>query len=56
MKIEYDAARELNRLPEPLKQLERGPNYPVQVSPAVHQLAHEVDARQARHQTGSAGP
>ena len=40
------AARELNRLPEALKQLERGPDYSVQVSPAIRQLAQEVDARQ----------
>lgn len=43
------AARELNRLPDPLRQLERGPDYPVQVSQAVRQLAQEVDARQSRH-------
>lgn len=43
------AARELKHLPEPLRQLERGPDYPVQVSQAVRQLAQEVDARQSRH-------
>jgi len=50
------AARELNRLPEPLKQLEHGPDYPVQVSLTVRQLAEEVDARQARLQSGSDRP
>ena len=40
------AARELNRLPEALKELERGPDYPVQVSHAVRQLAQQVDERQ----------
>ena len=40
------ALRELNRLPEALKPLERGAEYPVRISPAIQQLAREVDERQ----------
>jgi nicotinate phosphoribosyltransferase len=40
------ALRELSRLPEALKQLERGPEYPVRISQAIQQLAREVDSRQ----------
>jgi nicotinate phosphoribosyltransferase len=40
------ASLELKRLPEALKRLERGPDYPVQVAQAVRQLAQQVDDRQ----------
>jgi nicotinate phosphoribosyltransferase len=39
---------ELKRLPETLKRLEQGPEYPVTVSEALKKLAHEVDTIQAR--------
>jgi nicotinate phosphoribosyltransferase len=41
------AARELARLPEPLRRLEAGPTYPVEVSEKLRRLAAEVDARLA---------
>jgi nicotinate phosphoribosyltransferase len=40
------ALGELSRLPEPLRLLERGPDYPVVVSAALRRLAEEVDAAQ----------
>ena len=40
------ARRELSRLPDRLKPLEHGPEYPVRVSQAIQQLAREVDSRQ----------
>jgi nicotinate phosphoribosyltransferase len=40
------ALSELKRLPEALKQLARGPDYPVKVASAVQNLARQVDARQ----------
>ncbi len=45
------ALAELQRLPEPLKNLEAGPVYPVTVAQALKNLASEVDALQA-HATG----
>jgi nicotinate phosphoribosyltransferase len=42
------AARELSRLPPPLRQLESAMTYPVKVAPALEQLAGEVDRRLAR--------
>jgi nicotinate phosphoribosyltransferase len=42
------AARDLERLPEPLRRLEPGASYPVEVSEALHRLAEEVDGRVAR--------
>ena len=41
------AARELKRLPEPLRRLEPGPAYPVDVADALLGLAAEVDRRLA---------
>ena len=42
------ALGELKRLPETLKRLEQGTEYPVIVSEALKKLAHEVDSFQAR--------
>ena len=39
------AAKELERLPEPLRRLEAGASYPVAVSDALERLAAEVDRR-----------
>ncbi len=47
--IRARAARELARLPEPLRRLEPTAPYPVQVSDALSRLAHEVDVRLASH-------
>jgi nicotinate phosphoribosyltransferase len=44
------AARELARLPEPLRSLGGGAPYPVQVSDSLKKLADETDARLARQQ------
>jgi nicotinate phosphoribosyltransferase len=41
------AARDLARLPEPLRRLEPGTPYPVEVAPALVRLASEVDSRLA---------
>jgi nicotinate phosphoribosyltransferase len=40
-------ARELARLPEPLRRLEAGAPYPVEIAPALGRLADEVDRRLA---------
>ena len=42
------ALRELNRLPEALKRLERAPDFPVVVSEPLRQLARDVDILQAQ--------
>ena len=42
------AARDLERLPEPLRRLQPGASYPVQVADALVQLAAEVDRRLAQ--------
>ena len=42
------ALGEFKRLPETLKRLEQGIEYPVTVSEALKKLAHEVDTIQAR--------
>jgi nicotinate phosphoribosyltransferase len=44
------AARDLERLPEPLRRLEPGAPYPVQVTDALKQLAGEVDLRLAKQE------
>jgi nicotinate phosphoribosyltransferase len=44
------AAYELERLPEPLRRLEAGAHYPVQVAEALLHLAAEVDTRLAQHE------
>jgi nicotinate phosphoribosyltransferase len=41
------AARDLARLPEPLRRLEPGASYPMQVGEALKRLAAEVDNRSA---------
>jgi nicotinate phosphoribosyltransferase len=48
--IRARAARDLARLPEPLRRLEPQASYPVQVAEALSRLAHEVDLRLASHE------
>ncbi len=48
--IRARAAGELARLPEPLRSLEAGPPYPVQVADSLTRIAAETDARIARQQ------
>lgn len=48
--IRRHAARELARLPEPLRNLKPGASYPVRVADALTRLAAEVDSRLARKQ------
>jgi nicotinate phosphoribosyltransferase len=48
--IRQRAARELGRLPEPLRRLDTGASYPVRVADALTRLAGEVDNRLARKQ------
>src|SRR5437660_3513242 len=48
--IRAHAARELERLPEPLRRLEPDASYPVEVSDALRRLAAEVDGRMAQAQ------
>ncbi len=43
--IRRRAKRELERLPEPLRRLEPGTTYPVEVADELVQLAAEVDRR-----------
>jgi nicotinate phosphoribosyltransferase len=43
--IRARSARELARLPEPLRRLERGATYPVTIGEALQCLAHDVDVR-----------
>jgi nicotinate phosphoribosyltransferase len=40
-----NAASQLDRLPEPLRRLERGASYPVEVAESLVRLAEEVDRR-----------
>lgn len=47
--IRARAARELARLPEPLRRLEQGVVYPVKVADALSALAQEADRFTARH-------
>ncbi len=42
------AAESLRRLPEPLRRLEAGAVYPVEIAPALRSLAEEVDRRLTR--------
>jgi len=49
--IRARAARELERLTEPLRRLEPAASYPVEVSDALRRLAGEVDGRMALQQT-----
>jgi nicotinate phosphoribosyltransferase len=48
--IRAHAARELTCLPEPLRRLEPGASYPVQVADVLVRLAAEVDRRVARQE------
>ena len=48
--IRARAARELARLPEPLRRLDPDASYPVEVSDALRHLAAEVDGRMAHKQ------
>jgi nicotinate phosphoribosyltransferase len=48
--IRARAARDLERLPEPLRRLEPGASYPVEVSGGLTRLAAEVDGRVAHAQ------
>ena len=48
--IRSRAARELERLPEPMRRLEPGAAYPVQVADPLLRLAGEVDRRRAPHE------
>jgi nicotinate phosphoribosyltransferase len=48
--IRARAAQELARLPEPLRDLEEGATYPVEVADALVQLAAEVDKRIAQRE------
>ena len=43
--IRERAARELERLPEPLRKLEAGTDYPVQISKALSALVAQMDAK-----------
>ena len=47
------AARDLDRLPDALRRLEPGSQYPVQVADALIRLASEVDRRLAAHGNAS---
>jgi nicotinate phosphoribosyltransferase len=46
--IRARAAHGLERLPDPLRRLEPGTSYPVEVADALQRLAAEVDRRLAR--------
>ena len=48
--IRARAARDLERLPEPLRRLERSASYPVQVTDRLVRLAAEVDQRLAQQE------
>jgi len=48
--IRARAARELERLPEPLRKLEPGASCPVEVADALARLASEVDRRLEQHE------
>jgi nicotinate phosphoribosyltransferase len=48
--IRVRAARELERLPEPMRRLEGGAAYPVQIADPLLRLAGEADRRRAPHE------
>jgi nicotinate phosphoribosyltransferase len=48
--IRTRAARDIDRLPEPLRRLELGASYPVQVTESLVRLAAEVDQRLAEQE------
>jgi nicotinate phosphoribosyltransferase len=50
--IRARAARELERLPEPLRRLEPGASYPVRVGERLVELAAEFDRRLVQHEKG----
>ena len=47
-KLREHALGQIERLPQPLRTLEQGREYPVTVSDAIRRLAHQVDAGQAK--------
>ena len=47
-KLREHALGQIERLPQPLRTLEQGREYPVTVSDAIRTLAHQVDAGQAK--------
>jgi nicotinate phosphoribosyltransferase len=49
--IRKRAAHDLERLPEPLRRLEPGASYPVDVADALLRLSEEVDSRLAQHES-----
>jgi len=49
--IRARAARDLDRLPEPLRRLEPGASCPVEVADALERLANEVDKRLDQHES-----
>jgi len=49
--IRVRAARNLARLPEPLRRLDPRGSYPVQIADALVRLASETDVRLAQHET-----
>jgi len=51
--IRAHAVHELKRLPEPLRRLEPGASYPVQVAAPLQQLASEFDRHQREQERGS---
>ena len=46
--LREQASEALRRLPEPLRRLEPGAGYPVEIAPALRSLAEEVDRRLGR--------
>jgi nicotinate phosphoribosyltransferase len=55
-KMRERTLKELERLPEPLRALGRAPAYPVTVSPAVRELAREIDRIQLQTESDTGAP
>jgi nicotinate phosphoribosyltransferase len=53
--IRTRAARELERLPEPMRRMERDAKYPVEIADALVQLAAQVDDRMAQRKVERRG-
>jgi nicotinate phosphoribosyltransferase len=53
--IRTRAARELERLSEPLRRMERDAQYPVEIADALVQLAAQVDDRMAQRKAAKRG-
>jgi nicotinate phosphoribosyltransferase len=53
--IRTRAARELERLPEPMRRMERDAKYPVEIADALVQLAAQVDDRMAQRKVTRRG-